>query len=100
MKVKALRSFAGVMNMSRGQELDIQDEYILKDLLRAGYVEAANPQTDAETAKGKLDPADLGEMHYNDVKKLAKEMGLDAGGTKEELIARICAAEVEAGEAE
>ena len=41
MKVKALRSFSGAINMSRDQEMDIQDEYVLNDLLKAGYVEPA-----------------------------------------------------------
>ena len=40
MKVRALRSFGGAVNMSRGQVRDIQDEYVLNDLLKAGYVEA------------------------------------------------------------
>lgn len=60
MKVRALKSFSGAVNMSRGQEMDIQEGYILHDLLKAGYVEAlvdtlaeaaesANAQTAAET---------------------------------------------------
>ena len=40
MKVRALRSFGGAMNMSRGQEADIKDMFIVDDLLKAGYVEA------------------------------------------------------------
>lgn len=90
MRVRALRSFSGAVCMGRGQEADISDEYILKDLLRAGYIAVANPQTDAQTQ------AELAAMHYNDLKKLAKEKGLDSSGTKEELLARIS----EAGEAE
>ena len=38
-KVKALKSFSGVVNMSIDQVSDIQDEYILNDLVNAGYVE-------------------------------------------------------------
>lgn len=53
MKVKALRSFSGAVHMSRGQEMELADEYIVKDLLRAGYVEAVNPQAAAETKKKK-----------------------------------------------
>lgn len=60
MKVRALKSFSGAVNMSRGQEMDIQEEYVLNDLLKAGYVEvlvdtlaeaaeSANTQTAAET---------------------------------------------------
>ena len=121
MKVKALRSFGGAVYMSRGQVMDIQDEYVLHDLLKAGYVEAleeGNTQMNAildeeastdstesdaeskgktETMTGTLDIEELREMHYNDLKKLAKEMGLDASGTKNELVERIAAAKVNAG---
>ena len=38
-----------------------------------------------------LDPEQLSTMNYNDLKKLAKDMGLNATGTKEELIERIAA---------
>ena len=133
MKVMALRSFGGAVNMSRGQVMNIQDEYVLNDLLKAGYVEAleeANTQTNAildagndaeskaesdgepkaesdgepkvendgeEILTGTLDTEELQEMHYNDLKKLAKEMKLDASGTKDELVERIAAAKVNAG---
>lgn len=121
MKVKALRSFGGAVCMSRGQVMDIQDEYVLHDLLKAGYVEAleeGNTQMNAildekagtdstesdaesegktETLTGTLDMEELREMHYNDLKKLAKEMGLEAGGTKDELVERIARAKAEAG---
>ena len=40
MKVKALKSFSGAVTMCSGQEREISDEFILKDLLKAGYVEA------------------------------------------------------------
>lgn len=39
MKVKALKSFGGKISMYAGEVRDIKDEYIVKDLLRAGYVE-------------------------------------------------------------
>ena len=112
MKVKALRSFSGAVNMSRNQVMDIQDEFILNDLLKAGYVEPleeANTQMHAddasagsepdeeETLTGTLDTEDLKEMHKNDLKKLAEDMGLDTGGTKDELVERIAGARAEAG---
>lgn len=116
MKVKALKSFSGAVNMSTGQVMDIRDEFVLNDLLNAGYVETleeANTQMTAEndeepkgepdeepeeeTLTGTLDTEELKEMHYNDLKKLAKEMGLDASGTKDELVERIARTKVEAG---
>lgn len=39
MKVKALKSFAGLVTMAQGQEKVIEDKNILNDLLSAGYVE-------------------------------------------------------------
>lgn len=39
MKVKALVSFAGSVTMAVGEEKEIKDKAILKDLLRAEYVE-------------------------------------------------------------
>lgn len=39
MKLKALKSFGGKISMYAGEVKDIKDEYIIKDLLRAGYAE-------------------------------------------------------------
>lgn len=41
MKVKALVSFAGQVTMAPGEVRDIKDKAVVKDLLRAGYVEEA-----------------------------------------------------------
>lgn len=38
MAYKALKSFAGLVSMKRGEERDIKDEALVKDLLRAGYI--------------------------------------------------------------
>ena len=39
MLVKALVSFSGVISMGLGEERDIKDKAIVKDLLACGYVE-------------------------------------------------------------
>lgn len=39
MAYRALTSFSGLVSMKKGEERDIQDEAIVKDLLRAGYIE-------------------------------------------------------------
>ena len=39
MKYKALRSFCGVINARPGQELEITDKALAKDLMGAGYIE-------------------------------------------------------------
>lgn len=39
MKYKALVSFSGAVSMSKGQVREINDKYIVADLLQAGYIE-------------------------------------------------------------
>lgn len=39
MAYKALKSFSGIVSMRRGEEKDIKDQEVVKDLLRAGYIE-------------------------------------------------------------
>lgn len=41
MKIKALRSFAGAVSMFEGEVREVEDKYIVDDLLRAGYAEPA-----------------------------------------------------------
>ena len=40
MKVKAIKSFVGVVSMSVGDIKDIQSDEVVNDLVKAGYVEA------------------------------------------------------------
>ena len=59
--------------------------------------EASEPdlaEENNEMIAGHLDAEQLEEMSYNDLKARAKEKGLSTKGTKDELIARIAAAEV------
>ncbi len=39
MAYKALKSFSGLVSMRKGEERDIEDQEVVKDLLRAGYIE-------------------------------------------------------------
>lgn len=79
-----------------GESFEV-DDLIGESLMKRGYVAIAVEATDeADVQTGVLDEAQLHEMSYNDVKSLAAQMGLDAKGKKDELIARICAAEVSA----
>lgn len=41
MKLRALTSFAGLVSMYAGEVRDVEDEAIVRDLLRAGYAEVA-----------------------------------------------------------
>ena len=48
---EAIKSFSGVISMSCGEVAEINDDYIAKDLLRAGYIREVKPAT-----KGKAEP--------------------------------------------
>lgn len=39
MRVKALTNFSGLISMSKGEEKDINDKFIIEDLIKAGYIE-------------------------------------------------------------
>lgn len=48
---KALISFAGIVTMAKGQEAEIKDIEIAKDLLKAGYIEEVKQTKKIEVAK-------------------------------------------------
>lgn len=50
---KAKLSFSGVVSMEQGEIKDIADIAIVKDLLKAGYIEEYKPAEKATTAKAK-----------------------------------------------
>lgn len=106
MKVKAKTSFSGMITLAIGEVGDIEDDFILNDLLKAGYIEPVetdgdkNQRTNADLEgekkpmTGTMDKEQLEKMTVPQLKALAKEMGLDDSGRKAELIERISAAEV------
>ena len=47
MKVKALKSFSGVVSMYAGEVRDIKVQTVLDDLTAAGYVEPVAPRRSA-----------------------------------------------------
>ncbi len=63
MKVKALVSFAGIVNMSEGEEREIADESLCESLIHAGYIrevektQKAKEEKKAETGAEKSAPA-------------------------------------------
>lgn len=65
-----------------GESFEV-DDTIGKSLIERGYV--------AEIDEAK----DIKDLSYPELKKLASQMGLSASGRKEDLIARISAAEVD-----
>ena len=48
MKVRALKSFSGVMSMYAGEVRDIRTQAILDDLTAAGYIEPVAPKRRAK----------------------------------------------------
>jgi hypothetical protein len=40
---KALKSFSGLISMAEGEVKDISDPIIVKDLVKAGYIEEVAP---------------------------------------------------------
>lgn len=55
---KALKSFSGVISMAEGDIKDISNPIILKDLVKAGYIEEVKP---AETKAKKKKTAEATE---------------------------------------
>lgn len=51
MKIKALRSFCGRISMAEGEIRECNNEYVVNDLLKAGYVEAVVPPPSEEKDK-------------------------------------------------
>lgn len=56
MAYKALKSFSGIVSMRRGEEKNIEDQEVVKDLLRAGYIEEVGGEK-PKTAKSSEKPA-------------------------------------------
>lgn len=58
MLYKALKTFAGLEKMKRGEIKDLKDDYIIKDLLKAGYIEPAEDVPAEATPDEDDKPAD------------------------------------------
>lgn len=54
-KVKALKSFAGIVSMHTGEVKDIDDSNIVNDLVSAGYIEEVKEPAKTKTPKKKGD---------------------------------------------
>lgn len=52
MKVKAIKSFVGLVSMNIGEVKDIQSNEVVNDLVKAGYVKKVEEKT-AKTPKPK-----------------------------------------------
>ena len=101
MKVTVINERESVIyndNIYRHGETFEVEEVIGESLIARGYVAMDSAVEEAEPLAGNLDANQLKEMSYPELKALAAQMGLDAKGKKDELIARICGEEVEVEE--
>lgn len=57
MAYKALKSFSGVVSMRKGEIKDINDQEVVKDLLRAGYIEDLDGGKPKSSSKSNNKPA-------------------------------------------
>lgn len=95
MKVRVINKKESVIYKGEVYRFDEEfemDEVIAKGLSERGYIQAVENTdeeeiTATETQDGENDP--LEGKSYKELQKMAKEMGLDASGKKEELIERI-----------
>ena len=76
---------------SDADDADEEDEVIDKD---ADDGEYKDEECIFITEDGHIEAESLYDIDYNDLKKMAKDMGLNAKGTKNELIERIAKAQV------
>lgn len=90
----------------KGEIYNIDDAFecdngIAESLIERGFASpyqsnnvVEEPTIEEEEMTGHLDPTDLETYSYQDLKKLASDLGVSANGTKKELIERISAVEV------
>ena len=59
-KYKAIKSFSGIVSMYVGENKEIADDNIAKDLLKAGYIEEVKPaeKGKATTTKAEKKPTE------------------------------------------
>lgn len=78
------------------------DDIIAQSLIERGYVKEVTyqePAEEGEVQEESIEADSLQDLTYQELKRLAAQKGLDASGKKDELIARISAAEA-GGESE
>ena len=43
MRIRAVENFSGLISMSKGEERELDNEFLLNDLLKAGYIVEVAP---------------------------------------------------------
>lgn len=102
--IKAL-SYTGLVSATqKNPDTFTEDKAIADDAVASGYFtlveDGAEDEQGQQEAKYHLDKAQLDEMKFDDLKKLAADMGIDITGIKKkaDLVDAIAAVEVEPGE--
>ena len=99
--IKAL-SYTGLVSATQKNPATFtEDKAIADDAVASGYFTLIEDEAEEEQeAKYHLDKAQLDEMKFDDLKKLAVDMGIDITGIKKkaDLVDAIAAVEVEPGE--
>lgn len=54
MKIRAVENFSGLISMSKGEERELNNEFLLNDLLKAGYIEEVAPVQQKASSKGMI----------------------------------------------
>lgn len=54
-KIKAIKSFSGIVTMRKGMEKEISDDAVAQDLIRAGFAVALDSAKAEKTAKAEKD---------------------------------------------
>lgn len=100
--IKAL-SYTGLVSATqKNPDTFTEDKAIADDAVSSGYFTLIEDEAEEEQQEAKyhLDKAQLDEMKFDDLKKLAVDMGIDITGIKKkaDLVDAIAAVEVEPGE--
>lgn len=102
--IKAL-SYTGLVSATqKNPDTFTEDKAIADDAVASGYFtlieDGAEEAQEQQETKYHLDKTQLDEMKFDDLKKLAADMGIDITGIKKkaDLVDAIAAVEVEPGE--
>ena len=100
--IKAL-SYTGLVSATqKNPDTFTEDKAIADGAVASGYFALIEGEAEEEQQEAKyhLDKAQLDEMKFDDLKKLAADMGIDITGIKKkaDLVDAIAAVEVEPGE--
>lgn len=100
--IKAL-SYTGLVSATqKNPDTFTEDKAIADDAVSSGYFTLIEDEAEEEQQEAKyhLDKAQLDEMKFDDLKKLAADMGIDITGIKKkaDLVYAIAAVEVEPGD--